>query len=430
MARRRLSVLRVVLGNVWALVCLIAAGTCGALAVQLVLQVPAPDMTLSARARMLLAVPALFGALAGLYGAFASVALALRSVVVRRLRSRLRAAQKQAEQMEALQARQRARLEELSTLREVATVVNQESDFTIIAEKVLELIAGLLEPAVCALFLAEGDDDRLTPFAEHAQGKALTGRKVKTRQIAAYDPTAFERHSIVCRTRGKVLEALVPLRVEDKILGVLLLAFRLDGRRARQQAAEFNESRRPLLLEVSHHISLAVKAKHLQTRAVVDGLTGLYSRSHFDLQLQAAVELAQRTREVLSLIVVDIDHFKRVNDSYGHQTGDVVLARVASRIQKALRKYDTAYRYGGEEIVILLPRTNLRQAVIIAERLRGLVESQRVRGAEGQLVSVTVSLGVAQFQPNDSPRSLFERADQRLYRAKREGRNRVVPAAA
>jgi diguanylate cyclase (GGDEF)-like protein len=162
----------------------------------------------------------------------------------------------------------------------------------------------------------------------------------------------------------------------------------------------------------------------------VDALTRLYSRSHFNSQVEAAIEYAQRTAEQFSLVVVDIDHFKHVNDRYGHDTGDVILRKVAKRIRDALRKYDTAYRYGGEEIAILLPRTNMAQGIGIGERLRRTVEQRKFRSGNGRLIDVTISVGVAQFLPADTAETLFKRADQQLYRAKEEGRNLVRPAAA
>ena len=212
--------------------------------------------------------------------------------------------------------------------------------------------------------------------------------------------------------------------------GVLFLLFPTDSRPAGEQQAEFNSELRPVLIEIAHHISLAVKTKYLHTKAVVDSLTKLYTRSHFDREMQAAIEFAHRSKKPFSLILIDIDHFKKVNDTYGHATGDVVLRQVAVRITKVLRKYDTAYRYGGEELAVLLPGTGIKQATRTAERLREKVEAQKVRGANNELVATTVSLGVAQFQPDDDADSLFKRADARLYKAKESGRNQVVPAAA
>ena len=429
MAPRKLSVLKSLLTNVWLVVCVLASGSCLVLALQLLLRAPPLDTSVL-KIRLALGVPASFGALAGLYGAVVTVVLAFKNARLRRLRGSVRELQRRADELESLHLAQRARLDELSTLREVATIVNQESDFGIIAEKVLDLIHGLLEPLEVTIFLCEEDKPKMKAFAQHVGGKVVTGRKILTRSIPDFTLSDFESHSIICRVHGQELHAIVPLKVADEVHGVLLLIFSTDARPADVQVAEFNQTRRRVLLQVSHHISLAVKTKHLHTRAVVDGLTRLYSRSHFSAQLQASVELALRTRDTFSLILIDIDHFKKVNDTHGHATGDVILTRVAKRIQSSLRKYDTAYRYGGEELAALLPRTRMKQAATTAERLRSAIEEQKFRGADGKLVRVTVSLGVAQFEPTDDADSLFARADERLYRAKQEGRNRVVPAAA
>ncbi len=332
-------------------------------------------------------------------------------------------------ELETSHVSQLIRIDELATLREAATVVNQESDFSIIAEKVLELVHGLLEPLEATIFLRGEDKPGMVPIAQCAGGKVLTGRKIAGRNIPGFSVADFERHSVICRVLGEELHALVPLKVEEQVEGVLSLVFPADSRAPGLQTAEFNRNRRRLLLDIAHHISLAVKAKHLHTKAVIDGLTRLYTRSHFNSEMRAAVELAQRTQETFALILIDIDHFKRVNDTHGHAAGDQVLRRVANRIRTSLRKYDAAYRYGGEELAVLLPRTAMSQALITAERLRSIIEAQKVR-AQGRLISVTVSVGVAHFQPSDDGDSLFARADRRLYRAKDEGRNRVVPAAA
>lgn len=428
MAKRRGALVWSLLSNIWLTVCIVAAASCLALVVQLLLRTPPLDTEVLS-IRLALGVPAVFGALVGLYGIVVTIVLTFRSAKLTRLEHRLTALRRRSGELESRHLSQRSRIDELATLREVATVVNQESDFGIIAEKVLELIYGLLEPLEAVIFLRDEDTGRMEPFAQYVKGKVLTGRKVLTRAIPGFSVSDFESHSVICRVHGQELHAIVPLKVEEEVQGVLLLVFGTDAQTAEVQTAEFNRARRRLLLDITHHISLAVMTKHLRTKAVVDGLTRLYSRSHFNTQLQAAVEFAQRNREPFSLILIDIDHFKKVNDTYGHATGDVVLRRVAKRIRSSLRKYDTAYRYGGEELAVLLPRTRMKHAMGTAERLRSVIEAQRFRGG-GRLVKVTVSLGVAQFEPTDDTETLFNRADRRLYRAKEQGRNRVVPAAA
>ncbi len=421
--------LRVVFGNVWFLVCLLAAGSCFALALQLLLRIPPLDGPALTN-RVVFGVPALFGGLAALYGMVITAVGSVRTDRRERLRARLRAARRRLGELESIRRSQRSRIEELSTLREVATVINQESDFSIIAEKVLELVDGLLEPLSTTLLLRTGDQGKAKAFAHYAEGTCRSGRRVRSVSIPQISLSAFESHSLICRLRNGKLQALVPLKVQERILGALLWIFPADPSEGVEQVDHFSRTHRRVLLEICRHISLAVKTKYLHTRAVVDGLTGLYSRSHFDRRLKAALDFARRNGEPFSLVLVDIDHFKHINDRHGHASGDLVLNRLAGRIQRILRKYDTAYRYGGEEIAVLLPGTNTRQAVEIAERLRNTVGSQRFRGNDGQLIEVTISLGVAQFESDDDGASIFERADKRLYRAKRNGRDRVVPTPA
>jgi diguanylate cyclase (GGDEF)-like protein len=410
-------------------VCVVATAACLVLAGQLVLRLP-PLASLTLNVRIALAVPAVFGALAGLYGIVATVIMTLRGNRIRRLQLRVGALRRRAHDLEAQQLSQRSRIDRLATLREVATVVNYESDYAIIAEKCLELIDGLLSPLESVIFMWDDDREQLKPYAQFADGKARSSGKLQTRKIPGFDLGDFERHSVVCRVHGQQLHGIVPLKVEDDVQGVLFLRFPTDSRPSAEQQAEFNRNLRPVLIEIAHHLSLAVKTKYLHTKAVVDSLTRLYTRSHFDKELAAAIEFSHRSGKPFSLVLIDIDHFKKVNDTYGHATGDAVLEQVAKRIQIVLRKYDTAYRYGGEELAVLLPGTAIRQAATIAERLRKKVEDRRIRGVQGELVSTTVSLGVAQFRPDDDGDTLFRRADERLYQAKEGGRNQVVPAAA
>lgn len=166
--------------------------------------------------------------------------------------------------------------------------------------------------------------------------------------------------------------------------------------------------------------------------AVMDGLTGLNNRRYLETQLATYVSHAvQRNRE-LSLLIVDIDHFKRVNDTYGHDAGDDVLREFAKRMRKCVRGIDLACRYGGEEFVVVMPDTDARVAGIVAERLRQRIaaESFPIAGGTRQL-DVTISVGLASVDSvGDTPEAILKRADNALYEAKRSGRNRVVAAAA
>lgn len=166
--------------------------------------------------------------------------------------------------------------------------------------------------------------------------------------------------------------------------------------------------------------------------AVMDALTGLHNRRYLDSQLATLVNHAvQRNRE-LSLLVVDIDFFKKVNDNYGHDAGDDVLREFAKRVRKNVRGIDLACRYGGEEFVIVMPDTDAEVAGIVAERLRQRVAGEAFPIAGGtRLLNVTISIGLASLDAvTDTPEVILKRADTALYQAKRDGRNRVVAAAA
>ncbi len=165
---------------------------------------------------------------------------------------------------------------------------------------------------------------------------------------------------------------------------------------------------------------LEAEKKMLRTISITDGLTGLYNRVHLMERYHAMVSEAQRYGKPLSIILFDIDHFKSVNDSHGHQTGDRALEIVARILQDSLRESDLCGRYGGEEFMLVLPETHSDRAMLVAERIRARVESLTGEG----LPRLTVSGGIAQLN-NESAHTLLKRADIRLYAAKDRGRNRI-----
>jgi diguanylate cyclase (GGDEF)-like protein len=164
----------------------------------------------------------------------------------------------------------------------------------------------------------------------------------------------------------------------------------------------------------------------LQLLSSTDRLTGLYNRGHWEASLKAAYARHQRYGNALSLVMLDIDHFKRVNDTYGHQAGDKVIEQVARLLHEHVRESDVAGRYGGEEFGVVLSDTDSAGGQIFAERLRKAVEASLVQ-YNGQDIRFTVSLGVADLsQPANDHAELIARADQALYTSKKTGRNRVT----
>jgi two-component system cell cycle response regulator len=166
--------------------------------------------------------------------------------------------------------------------------------------------------------------------------------------------------------------------------------------------------------------------------AITDALTGLFNRRYMETHLATLVEQASSRGKPIAALIVDIDFFKAVNDTHGHDAGDDVLREFALRIRKSIRNIDLACRYGGEEFVIVMPETDIAVASMVAERLRRRIATEpfAIQGGSRQL-EVTISIGIAAFgQPGDTAAAILKRADMALYRAKRDGRNRVVQDAA
>lgn len=160
--------------------------------------------------------------------------------------------------------------------------------------------------------------------------------------------------------------------------------------------------------------------------SITDGLTGLYNSRHFYSQLQVEMERAERYEHKLSILMMDVDNFKDYNDSYGHLEGDRVLSGLAQVIRDSIRLSDSAYRYGGEEFVALLPETDHVEALRVAERLRSSFEKKVFIASGGERVTMTISIGVSQLQQGDDAREFIRRADAGTYAAKMKGKNCVV----
>ena len=168
--------------------------------------------------------------------------------------------------------------------------------------------------------------------------------------------------------------------------------------------------------------------KRLAALAQTDELTGLYNRRHFTELLDQEVERCQRLRKPMSLAMADLDYFKSVNDEFGHPMGDHVLQIVAGILRRNCREYDVLGRYGGEEMVIIFPETELATAQHVCERLREEIAAVRITAPDGRAVPLSTSIGIAQLQAGDNADELIDTADKALYQAKKEGRNRVCLA--
>ena len=165
--------------------------------------------------------------------------------------------------------------------------------------------------------------------------------------------------------------------------------------------------------------------KRYRELSIVDDLTQLYNSRHFYFQLKSETERSNRYEQPLTLLLLDLDNFKAFNDAYGHVEGDQVLMRLGQVVKRCLRETDFAYRYGGEEFTILLPMTTSGDGVVTAERIRTEFKKETFSPAPGQDVHVTVSIGLAQYKPQEDMKAFVHRVDQLMYQGKKNGKDRV-----
>jgi diguanylate cyclase (GGDEF)-like protein len=218
--------------------------------------------------------------------------------------------------------------------------------------------------------------------------------------------------------------AIVPLKIEQRVIGAIVVASDQEGALPREEA------RNVALLGALAATSLEMvwEMEEVSRRARTDALTGLANRRAFDEQLEQLLAHADRFGHAVSLILADVDHFKKVNDSWGHEAGDAVLRAIAKTLSDGVRAVDVCARFGGEEIAILLPQTSLVGAAELADRLRRAIEAKPIM-ARGEEIPVTISCGVACYPEGVlTKEALFAAADRALYDAKNAGRNCVKSA--
>jgi diguanylate cyclase (GGDEF)-like protein len=320
-------------------------------------------------------------------------------------------------------------LELLAAMREVSRVLNDDVRFERIMEEILRIVEGLVGAVEITIYLID-PRGRMRPEAHRARGATAFADAIDTRSLATSTAVEARRRGLILTSlEDERLRLAVPLVADQETIGVLALVVPLAGDEgARSREAGYYEN---ALREVAKNVSLAIKTSVLHARSFVDPMTGLSNRRHFDQTLAEGVDAARRNSTPLALIMMDLDHFKDTNDTYGHPAGDEVLRQVADIVRKSIRKYDAAFRYGGEELAMLLPETDLEHALALAERIRRRVESRKFRVKGAGALTLTVSAGVAVLgDVVTTPAQLVETADRALYSAKNGGRNRVESAAA
>jgi diguanylate cyclase (GGDEF)-like protein len=319
----------------------------------------------------------------------------------------------------------KGQVELLSAMREVSRAVSHEVQLDRILQVVFEMIEGLLGAVRINLFLTDPDSGQPKLQAQRCKGKSYPpGTLPIPAQTEETLRTAIGHRTFLREVVHGELCFSIPLIAAGEVLGGVQLAVPLEG--DAEERAERTETCEVMLQDIAKHVAVAIRTPVLHRRAIQDGLTHLYSKRYFLEQLEEEVGLARKYDRPLGLILMDIDHFKQINDTHGHLTGDRILKEISAELQKVLRGSDSAYRYGGEELAVLMPGSDREKAAKVAERIRRRIARGRFASIDGKKMKVTVSLGVCVFETDmRSPQDLVARADEQLYRAKREGRNRM-----
>lgn len=257
-------------------------------------------------------------------------------------------------------------------------------------------------------------------------------RKLGTQPILATYETETYQWLLTDSDRNTKSIAVLPLIRHNEVIGVATCTS-VDIERFQPDLSTDLLKRLAAILAIS--IENAVNHHHLQYLGLTDALTGVRNRRYLDQRLSEEVVSCARSRKPLAFLFVDIDFFKKVNDTYGHQTGDKVLKKVADLIYSQLRAADIIARYGGEEFAVLLKEQNLSDALHIAERIRSTIEKTKIV-SEGKIIPITASIGIAELTRLQNKTQdidkltylLTEAADIALYQAKENGRNQVVIA--
>ena len=309
----------------------------------------------------------------------------------------------------------------------------------ILSNEIFSLIFSLIDFNAAAIFFNERDDKKKKTINVSLQGIVLDDKDLKDFKqaffISCFGEDYYQEESLydyeIVDNNTKTPELVESLSVlKSKIIIPITYANKVIGGIAlyHKRNARFDCSRVLEIILQELKILMRIKWLYSETKylAITDGLTGLYNRRYFQQMLDKEFARSKRYKNPLSLAFFDIDHFKSINDNYGHQFGDKVIAEISKIIRNSLRKTDYVARYGGEEIVLILPETPIGQTMIPIERIRIKIQEHGFV-CEEKPVQVTVSCGLAGIEPDVSTyEELISRADKALYESKKNGRNQTT----
>jgi len=323
--------------------------------------------------------------------------------------------------------------EVLKILLDVSRVISSNIPMQDVIKKMSSRLRALVQADECSIMIMD-ESRRELAFCESSGlsrwevenirfklGEGVAGWVAKHKKpVLIEDCSKDPRFVNIEQQKRQIISMIcVPLMIKRNLIGAVSLTTRTPGHTLTADELE-------ITVLMSAHISLALENNRLYEISVLDGLTNLYNRRYLEQRLTKEMAYSKRFKKPLTVMMVDIDFFKKLNDGFGHQAGDYALRVVSDTLTTALREYDIVARYGGEEFAVVLPSTPRHKGASIAERLRASIAESNIVHKERKL-PVTISVGVSSF-PEDADTSddLVAKADRALYEAKRQGRNQVV----
>ena len=333
-------------------------------------------------------------------------------------------------------------INELKQLFEISKNITGISKPKTLIEVILNTVSSELESSYAALFLQNSIDSPVFTIDRNYCGNfpklenigSLDGRASAVKFLANAK-SCYTMHELRFLVKSvSEIQALIdinpsliiPLKASTSLTGILIVGDKLDT----TSGMEYSVDAKNKIITIAPFIAMALYNTMLLDMTTTDMMTKLRLKHYFYTVLVSKLEISVSQRVALSVLMTDIDFFKKVNDTYGHACGDYVLIQVAKLVKESIRDGDMAARYGGEEFVVMLHETDMNTAMLVAERIRSRVEETRFV-YEGQELRITISIGVASCQDKMvlSAREIVNYADQALYVSKESGRNRVTFAS-
>ena len=326
-------------------------------------------------------------------------------------------------------------VQDLKEIIEVAIHVSSGLNIDKIIEGVVWFLYSKYEPSF-VIFMLPKDMDDMSPSIHYYEGIEKKEKKIDIDSIiplieffdkVEFNHTTFDNFSKSFTYKNITTEIsklkpnfLMPLKSDKGIVGTFMI-----GSKKNKKKYETEEIQS--ISYITRFTTIAIENTNLYRRATVDRMSKLYTHHHFQKKLEEEIIRCQRYNNYFSIILMDIDHFKNFNDTYGHLQGDIIIKEIAEIINTSIRNIDFPARYGGEEFAIILPQINGKDAFSVAERLRNVVKKHKFPGKNGPL-HVTISVGVAEFDKEHVHHNshIIDCADKALYYSKEHGRNKVT----